>query len=688
MALLEKIRVKLGIFITILIALALLSFIIDPNTLSSAMQMISKSNKVGEMNGNSISYQDFFTKVETTRNLFENLGQADTNTEEAQMQLREVVWNDYFDEYVFIPQTKKAGIAVGQEELYDLMQGSNISQILMQQGSFLDAEGNFSREAFSTFVQAIEQDQTGVYAQYYDYLEDAVLRQQLYQKYSAALANSSVLNALELNQTIEAGNTTSDVDFIMIPTGLVTDSTVNVTVKEAQKYYNDRKDIFTQVANRDAEYVVFEVLPSDQDKEDVREEFNQLYEEFKEADNLKNFIALNSDNSYSELYFNKDEIAAESTEFADFAFPAKGQSPVISEIYEGDGFFSAARLIAKKNLPDSANVSYVLVSAAAEATADSLINVLKNKGEVTEMQEFGWFTQTVAYSAGIPEFCAAFEAKVGDVLKVKLPAMQAIAVIKVLDKTKPIPKAALAILTKNINPSDDTYRDYLMQATDLADRSEGKFEKFSQIVRDEQLPVIPLQHITQDTRSIGSAENAREVVRWIFDAKKGDVSDVITVDNKYYFVTAVTQVRKEGQIPFDELKDDIFTVLSAEKQGERIAAEVSEKIEGLNTLEEMAEVLNASVSHEIGVSFAGTTTALDPRFVGAVAGAEKGKVVGPVTGSIGVYLFEVTDVQSGSYYTEEDVKSINAQYEAFRIQQVPDILKKQAKTVDNRAKFF
>ena len=688
MALLEKIRVKLGIFITILIALALLSFIIDPNTLSSAMQMISKSNKVGEMNGNSISYQDFFTKVETTRNLFENLGQADTNTEEAQMQLREVVWNDYFDEYVFIPQTKKAGIAVGQEELYDLMQGSNISQILMQQGSFLDAEGNFSREAFSTFVQAIEQDQTGVYAQYYDYLEDAVLRQQLYQKYSAALANSSVLNALELNQTIEAGNTTSDVDFIMIPTGLVTDSTVNVTVKEAQKYYNDRKDIFTQVANRDAEYVVFEVLPSDQDKEDVREEFNQLYEEFKEADNLKNFIALNSDNSYSELYFNKDEIAAESTEFADFAFPAKGQSPVISEIYEGDGFFSAARLIAKKNLPDSANVSYGLVSAAAEATADSLINVLKNKGEVTEMQEFGWFTQTVAYSAGIPEFCAAFEAKVGDVLKVKLPAMQAIAVIKVLDKTKPIPKAALAILTKNINPSDDTYRDYLMQATDLADRSEGKFEKFSQIVRDEQLPVIPLQHITQDTRSIGSAENAREVVRWIFDAKKGDVSDVITVDNKYYFVTAVTQVRKEGQIPFDELKDDIFTVLSAEKQGERIAAEVSEKIEGLNTLEEMAEVLNASVSHEIGVSFAGTTTALDPRFVGAVAGAEKGKVVGPVTGSIGVYLFEVTDVQSGSYYTEEDVKSINAQYEAFRIQQVPDILKKQAKTVDNRAKFF
>ncbi|MBP5211110.1 MAG: SurA N-terminal domain-containing protein [Bacteroidales bacterium] len=688
MALLEKIRVKLGIFITILIALALLSFIIDPNTLSSAMQMVSKSNKVGEMNGNSISYQDYFTKVENTRNLFENLGQADTNTEEAQMQLRDLVWNDYFDDYVFIPQTKKAGIAVGQEELYDLMQGSNISQILAQQGSFLDAEGNFSREAFSTFVQSIEQDQTGLYSQYYDYLEDAVYRQQLYQKYSAALANSSVLNSLELNQTIEAGNTTADVDFIMLPIGLVTDTTVNVSVKEAQKYYNDRKDIFTQIANRDAEYVIFEVVPSEQDIEEARAEFDQLYEEFRDAENMKNFLTLNSDNSYNELYFSKEEIESESEEFAQFAFPARGQSPVISDIFEGDGFFSAARLIAKKNVPDSASISYVLVSSAAEATADSLINVLKNKGEVTEMQDFGWLTQSVAYSAGIPEFCEALDAKAGDVLKVKLPSMQAIAVIKVLEKTKPIPKAALAILTKNVVPSDDTYRDYLMQATDLADRSEGKFDKFAQIVREEQLPVIPLSHVTRDTRAIGQAENAREVVRWMFDAKKGDVSDVITVDNKYYFVVAVTQVRKEGQIPFEELKDDINTILSSEKQGEKMAADIAEKIEGLNTLEEMSEVLNAAVSHEIGVSFAGTTTALDPRFVGAVAGAPKGKVVGPVTGSVGVYLFEVTDVQSGSYYTEDDVKSINAQYEAFRIQQIANILNKQAKTVDNRAKFF
>ena len=41
MALLEKIRVKLGVFISVVIALALLSFIIDPGTLQSVSATMS-----------------------------------------------------------------------------------------------------------------------------------------------------------------------------------------------------------------------------------------------------------------------------------------------------------------------------------------------------------------------------------------------------------------------------------------------------------------------------------------------------------------------------------------------------------------------------------------------------------------------------------------------------------------------
>ena len=54
MAVLEKIRVKMGLFITVVIALALLSFIIDPSTLQSTLSMFSSKYDVGEINGDTI----------------------------------------------------------------------------------------------------------------------------------------------------------------------------------------------------------------------------------------------------------------------------------------------------------------------------------------------------------------------------------------------------------------------------------------------------------------------------------------------------------------------------------------------------------------------------------------------------------------------------------------------------------
>ena len=59
MAILETIRVKFGIVITVLIAVALLSFIIDPSTLQSVTASMSSKYDVGEINGKSVYEIDF-----------------------------------------------------------------------------------------------------------------------------------------------------------------------------------------------------------------------------------------------------------------------------------------------------------------------------------------------------------------------------------------------------------------------------------------------------------------------------------------------------------------------------------------------------------------------------------------------------------------------------------------------------
>ena len=119
MAVLEKIRVKFGILITVLVALALLSFILDPQTLRSAADRFSSDNKVGSMNGKSVSYREFYEELNNYTEIAKLLGQ-NPSSEEEQAQLRNAAWQSIFDNEVFIPKATAAGLAVGEEEMIDL----------------------------------------------------------------------------------------------------------------------------------------------------------------------------------------------------------------------------------------------------------------------------------------------------------------------------------------------------------------------------------------------------------------------------------------------------------------------------------------------------------------------------------------------------------------------------------------
>ena len=62
--------------------------------------------------------------------------------------------------------------------------------MLLQQGAFVDRDGNFSREALVNFVQGIDNDETGNMAAYWSFLEETVYRNQLYNKYGSLIENS------------------------------------------------------------------------------------------------------------------------------------------------------------------------------------------------------------------------------------------------------------------------------------------------------------------------------------------------------------------------------------------------------------------------------------------------------------------------------------------------------------------
>ena len=269
--------------------------------------MASRENKVGEMAGKSITYKDFYEQYDRFSKLAELTGQR-VNDEEAQKGLRDAAWQEILDENVFLPMAAKAGLFVSDQEMYDLTQGSSISPVLSQQGMFADKDGNFNRAALAQFVQSIDSDETGNTGAYWNFLESTVYKSQLYNKYTSLLQASSLQTKAEKELAMKDNNLTADVDFVMLPVGFEEDTTVNVSKEEINAYFNERKDLMTQPANRDIRYVMLEVEPSQEDFEDTRAKFNELYEEFTTAENLKNFVALNSDAKLDTYYYKESQL--------------------------------------------------------------------------------------------------------------------------------------------------------------------------------------------------------------------------------------------------------------------------------------------------------------------------------------------------------------------------------------------
>ena len=655
MAVLETIRVKFGIVITVLIAVALLSFIIDPTTLQSVSSSMSSKYDVGNIDGKAISYNDFQAEVDKFTTINEITTGSSAQNEEQQIAIRNAAWQSLIDQYLFIKNAKKAGLNVGTEEMVAMMSGEMDSPVFTQNATFFDEGGNFSKQRLLEFVDYVSSDETGRLKIFWDYLQNTAISQEYYEKYMSLFTQSNVVNPLMLAEQIADNNNTFNVEFVMVPFGFATDSTIVVSDKEIKAYYDSHKKFFKQPASRDIEYVVFEVAPSAADFTAANQALVEVYEEFATTENMKSFLLSNSDRQYDAHWYKEGELNTVAKAVNDFAFGSeKGASQVIAE---GESFY-AVRVLESANVPEQIQVKY--------APADSLL----------ADAEAQWIPQT-------PGFEDLMTLKKGE--KATINGL----VFQVVDTKDAAPRKRVAILEKKAVAGKETVNEYYSKANTLATMSAGKYESFKKAVDSLGVYAHPVNKMLQSADRLGSVEDTKEVTRWAFDAKVGQVSNIITVNNNYFIVAALKGISKEGYTPVNEVASSIKSVLYSEKAGEKKATEVAEKIAGLESMEAIAEALGTTVSTKDGVAFSSMTSqGLDPKFIGAASVAEDGKISGPVAGSIGVYVYKVTGRDTGAFYTEEDAKAREAQVAQYTTQMVVPVMSEDADVKDNRARFF
>lgn len=694
MAILQKTREKAGMAVSIIIALALLSFIIDPQTLETAFNAMSSRNDVGVINGKTISYLDFQQDVDKFTTINEMVTGSSAQSEQQQEQVRNAAWQSLLDRYLFVKNAKAAGIRVGEEEMKDLLAGDMISPVVSQNPAFMDENGNFSKDALQNLINNISQDQTGRLKEYWNYIQNTVYTQQFYAKYGSLFTNSNFQNPLMLRRAIAENNNTTNVDFVMVPNyGM--DTTVKVSGDEVRKYYESHKNMFKQNASRDMEYVVFEVKPSEADINATNEAIGKVYDEFSTTDNMKSFLARNSEKGLNEYWYKAGELSTVNSGISEFVDAnAQGTSPIVSD----NNVFYAARIMATAQIPDSVYVRHILLQGATETKADSLLNVLvkgENFSNVAasysadtrsaadgEQGNVGWMTQTYM----IPGFESVLTAQVGKPYIVK--TQYGTHIVEVAKRTAPVAKKQVAILEKTALASGETFNSYYAQASKFSKIAAGKYNNYKSAVDSMGLYSHPMK-VTEATSSYGSISQAKEVTRWVFDNKVGKVSEIITVNNNYLFVATVTGIHKEGIAKIDEVKEAIRQQLYAQKASEKAAADIAQKIQGISDLQAIADTLHSSVSTGVDVRFASLAgQGLDPKFIGAASVASEGKICGPVAGTIGTYIFKVNSRDTGSFYTEDDARNAATQMNNYTTQMILPVMMMESDVRDHRARFY
>ena len=291
MAVLETIRVKFGILITVLIAVALLSFIIDPSSLSLfSSNPEAQETEVASINGKGITYTEFNNQYRMYTDAYPyeyyeatvRQQNPDLSTEEIKKlyhnELRSRVLNNFLMANHYVPKAKAAGFNVSDEEMYQLLSGQMFSNTIYSEfGGQMTPELLIQVEANSN--QAL-----------WENLKKSVEDERYLTKYSETFAKSLFSNSILVEENIKNSNNVFNVEFVMVPFDVAGDTTIVVTEQEINNYYEAHKDLFKTAETRVLDYVVVDVNAETEDAE---------YEKLENAlVGAKDFKAVAEENDY------------------------------------------------------------------------------------------------------------------------------------------------------------------------------------------------------------------------------------------------------------------------------------------------------------------------------------------------------------------------------------------------------
>ena len=716
MAALGTIR-KRGVILVCIISFGLFAFIAEEAFRSCDSAKNNERQQVGEVLGEKINVQDFQKLVDEYTEVIKMQQGQDNLPEEQMNQVKDMVWNTYVQNKIVANEAEKLGLTVTDAELQDILKtGTNP---MLSQTPFVNQQtGRFDVASLQKFLadykaqkanpsanaQMMEQ-YTKIY-NYWSFIEKTLRQQTLAQKYQSLLAHCFLSNPVEAKMAYKEENEENKIQLAAFPYSDIQDDKVKVEESDLKAKYDEMKARFKQpIESRDIKFVDIKVEASQSDRAALNKEFAGLQTQLASAEDPSEVVRKAASTvAYLGIPVGKDaypsDIAAQLDSMASGATTAVKANAA-------DNTLNIVKLVNKQQLPDSVQYRVIQVAAAsvaeAKTKADSIQGAIAGGADFEAIAkkygqtgEKAWMTTRQYEFAQTMDkdnkaFINALNTQAVNATT-ELQLGQGYVVLQVCDRKAMVEKYTAAVIKKPIEFSQGTYRtaynkfSSFVSANQTADDIVKNAAKNGYRVQD-------LKDVTTSTHYVANIHATREALKWLFEAKEGEVSPLYECgDNDHLLVVVLDKIHRIGYRGLDDAQ--VKEMVKAEVIKDKKAEMIDAKLGGVKNIA-AAKAKGAKVSDVNQITFAApvfvaATGASEPALSGAVSATKKGVFSAhAVKGNAGVYLFQVLNkamrpVKFDDKAQEQKCRQKTMQYAGNFMNE----LYLNAKVVDNRYLFF
>lgn len=668
MATLEKIRSK-SVLLFVIIIVALLAFILG-DFLTSGRTYFGGGTTVAKAGKAKVDYHDYQNRLNLVSEQQRNQANAPDNDDLSQqviqrLLLEKMMENEYRD----------LGIVVTDAELSDALTGSAphpaAQQFIYSMSQSLGLPAPSGQAVYDAMMNpqkyGLPAEAGAQLKQYWAGLENDLEQLMLQEKFDRLVNGLFTANMLDAENLYNDVATTRHIQYAAKPIASVTDEQVEVTDADRRAAWSENKEMYRlNEPVRSIDYIMVRIEPSQADRvagtkevEDALMALNAGQGTDMVASNSK-FVVNHGTSTRARLTDNR---------LKSFVDTAKvGEAVILNN--SGDKF-TIVKLFGVNSAVDSINIS--MMGRADGGSLDSLlaeVNAGKSfaeliDGDKVQGQDSTW---TTLAAPNIPaDIKAALENNaVGSafVLTDTIQGQPASTLYRINRRHTPVSVYEIAQIEYTIDPSQETLTKLSGDLhTFVSNNSSAK--DFADNAAAAGYTVLS-SAVSASSSHVANAADSRPAVKWLMNAKKGQVMPVYQDNKQTYLLTAaVKNIYDDDYLPYnaDLIADQISAQALKDKKAAKLVDEYKGKASDVAGYAKLMGVEPQTGDAMFNSPMLASLGFGESLLQGAIAAARQGQVTGPLEGNTAVVVFVVTgqDKSGREYKFEEYANQFNRQ---------------------------